>query len=402
MSSPRFALPIMLATLVLAACQESSAPSEPTAARSLAVTGASTPLVFRQVSAGTFFTCGVTTSNVAYCWGTNPSGQLGRAGVEASAIPLAVAGGLQFRQVDAGGSHACGVTIDDRAYCWGSNALGQLGDKTVTTRFTPVAVTGGHHFRSIAAGTYHTCAIASDGAAWCWGFNQQGQVGNLQYNKRTSPTPVQTSQHFKWISAGALHSCGVALDDRAWCWGDNAYGEIGNNTTGVRRLPTLVVGGLRWRQVRAGDGSGSMYSTCGVTTTNRAYCWGGNVFGKLGDGTELQRNRPTAVAGGLAFNSISPGDGHTCGVTTGQAAYCWGNNYGGQLGDGGPTGTLAHVHRTPSAVVGGIAFATVTVSQGHSCGVAVGGKAWCWGGGYAIGTGDPVTVYSSPQAVAGP
>ncbi|NBT26585.1 MAG: hypothetical protein EBT09_08555 [Actinobacteria bacterium] len=37
---------------------------------------------------------------------------------------------------------------------------------------------------------------------------------------------------------------------------------------------------------------------------------------------------------------IVAGDAHTCGLATGGTAHCWGRNWYGQLGDGtaGPTG----------------------------------------------------------------
>jgi alpha-tubulin suppressor-like RCC1 family protein len=38
-------------------------------------------------------------------------------------------------------------------------------------------------------------------------------------------------------------------------------------------------------------------STCAVTTSNQAYCWGDNTFGPLGDGTTTGRLVPTPVAG---------------------------------------------------------------------------------------------------------
>src|SRR4051795_3353351 len=39
---------------------------------------------------------------------------------------------LVFRQISAGWSHSCGVTSDNRAYCWGSDSAGQLGDGMTT------------------------------------------------------------------------------------------------------------------------------------------------------------------------------------------------------------------------------------------------------------------------------
>jgi len=35
---------------------------------------------------------------------------------------------------------------------------------------------------------------------------------------------------------------------------------------------------------------------CGLTNDDRAYCWGGNAFGQLGDGTQTMRTTPVAVA----------------------------------------------------------------------------------------------------------
>src|SRR5215207_6100134 len=67
---------------------------------------------------------------------------------------------------------------------------------------------------------------------------------------------------------------------------------------------------------------GSLY-TCGVTTDNRAYCWGDNTYGRLGDGSTTRRLAPYPVATTLRFRQISAGDGHTCAVALDQRAYCW-------------------------------------------------------------------------------
>jgi alpha-tubulin suppressor-like RCC1 family protein len=93
-----------------------------------------------------------------------------------------------------------------------------------------------------------------------------------------------------------------------------------------------VAGELSYNQLVSGG------HTCGVTTLNKAYCWGYNFTGALGDGSETNRLTPTAVLGGLLFDGVTPGDYHTCGVTTTGRAYCWGHNAYGQLGNGTRTG----------------------------------------------------------------
>ena len=98
------------------------------------------------MSAGSDFTCGVTTGGAAYCWGYNADGELGNGDTTTRAAPVAVAGGLSFATVSAGYRFACGVTTSGAAYCWGYNALGQLGNGSTTSSSIPVAVSGGLSF----------------------------------------------------------------------------------------------------------------------------------------------------------------------------------------------------------------------------------------------------------------
>jgi hypothetical protein len=58
-------------------------------------------------------------------------------------------------------------------------------------------------------------------------------------------------------------------------------------------LATTSTHALAFYQVSAGG-----VQTCGLTTDNRAYCWGYNAEGALGDGTTTTRLRPVPVAGG--------------------------------------------------------------------------------------------------------
>jgi alpha-tubulin suppressor-like RCC1 family protein len=357
-------------------------------------TAAGQALAFRQVSAGHSHSCGVTADNRTYCWGYNFFGQLGDGTATDRLTPVPVAGGLRFLQVSAGTSHSCGVTLYNRAFCWGAGYTGALGDgSTADSRPTPVRVAGRLRFRQVVAANHHTCGVTTENRAYCWGDNLYGEIGDGARTMRLKPVPVSGGLRFRHVSAGLLHTCGVTLYDRAYCWGNNSQGQLGGGPPGDLSLtPVRVVGGLRFRRVIAGE-----QHTCGVTPDDRAYCWGSNSEGQLGDGTTTTRLRPLPVAGGLQFRQVGAAGQHTCGVTPDDRAYCWGPNHDGQLGDG--TSTL---RRRPVAVAGGLRFRQVSARLRHTCGVTLGNVAYCWGSNSEGQLGDGTTTNRlRPVAVAG-
>jgi len=54
----------------------------------------------------------------------------------------------------------------------------------------------------------------------------------------------------------------------------------------------------------------------------------------LGNGTTTRSFVPVVVSGALTLRSIGMGYYHTCGVTTNDEVYCWGGNWDGQFGLG--------------------------------------------------------------------
>jgi alpha-tubulin suppressor-like RCC1 family protein len=392
-------VPALAAALLagLGCREDAESPTEP--APELAATAAAA-LSFRQISVGSGHACGVTNDNRAYCWGSNSSGALG-IGVtkpvdDYSTRPVAVVGGLRFRLVSAGGAYTCGLTTDDLAYCWGLNRFAQLGDGTRTTRLRPVPVTGGRRFRQLRAGAGHTCAVTWSDVAFCWGDNTYGQLGDGTTHGPLRPVRVAGGLALRRVLAARTHTCGGASGGRTYCWGDNSFGQLGDGTTTQRLTPVRVQGGLLFGQLSAGN-----FHSCGVTG-NRAYCWGRNRHGALGDGTITRRLTPVAVAGGLQFSGVSAGHQYTCGVTTGNRAYCWGNNHSGRLGDG-----TANIDRLkPVAVSGGLFFGSVSTSLTwfSTCGVTTADRGYCWGDNSVgqLGHGHHGDVHLTPAAVVGP
>jgi alpha-tubulin suppressor-like RCC1 family protein len=381
--------------------------TSPAAEINMAVPSSALQLAFTQLSAGVSHTCGVTTDKQAYCWGWNSKGQLGDGTITQRLAPVPVGGGLTFLKISAGGQHTCGLTTQNTAYCWGSNEHGQLGDGTTMDRLTPTGVMGGHQFAQISTGGQYACGVTTQALAFCWGLNGGGQLGDGTQINRPQPTAVAGPVKFGQISTGSGHTCAITPlvkgAGTAYCWGSNGTGTLGDGTTTDRLEPVAVVGALRFQQISAGG-----MHTCGVVfgrayrqpLQERAYCWGINEDGSFGDGTELTwRPKPVPVSGGLRFSQVHAGQGHTCGAERlFKKAYCWGSNGGGQLGDGTATDRLV-----PTAVGGGLSFLEITTGSWHTCGVATTNVAYCWGSNYrgVLGDGTTSLYRRVPTAVAG-
>src|SRR5215207_1334505 len=107
----------VFAAVAVGCGQDPQSPSEPELAPQV-VAVASGALAFRQLSVATYgHACGVTTGDLAYCWGYNRYGQLGNGMQDMESCtqpcnprPVAVAGGLRFRQVSVGHDQSCGLT----------------------------------------------------------------------------------------------------------------------------------------------------------------------------------------------------------------------------------------------------------------------------------------------------
>lgn len=354
-----------------------------------------------------------TTNDLSIAFTTSTEGQTYRVYVQArcsnaNAVGAWSASGnrsyyrpVSWKQISTGYRYTCGIkTVGDKAYCWGENGNGQLGINSTTDQSVPTAVytagvLSGLTIKSIYAGYTHTCAIASNDAAYCWGLNNYGQLGDNSVTQRTAPVLVSGGLTWKALApshsySARHHTCGITSTNLAYCWGGNNYGQLGTNSTTQRQVPYAVyTSGVLSGKTILKIASGGDFS-CVVANDNYAYCWGYNSNGQIGDNSTSTRTAPVAVnkTNGTSslynkvVSDISAGAYHTCAYASDGKAHCWGLNDSGQLGINSTSQKLV-----PNAVIitGSLSGKTInSIQNGDSttCVTATDNTAHCWGYNY--------------------
>lgn len=349
-------------------------------------------------------------------------------------------------QMSASGTNRTCAIVNFAVYCWGYNAYGQLGNgqylgppsdlesSSSVDSLVPVKVlqqTGkmaGKKIMKVFVAQYHSCALTNDGQMFCWGYNGQGQLGTG--DDIDSPVPVRVGgaligKTITDIGGTSNTSCAIA-EGKIYCWGQNNRGQTGNGTSGSSVFTPTAVSATGTSTTLASSYMATKLSTSGSRSTvmcaianAKAYCWGQNNIGSIGDGSTTQRNLPTkvidtGVLSGKTVTAISQdgylsdatgGFAHVCVVASG-AVYCWGENSMGQLGNNSTTDSTVPVAVISSGVLSGKTIQDVQVGLRHSC-VRANNAAYCWGlnsnGQVGDGTGStrlvPVTVDQEPGAL---
>jgi alpha-tubulin suppressor-like RCC1 family protein len=287
--------------------------------------------------------------------------------------------------------HTCALKVDGKVYCWGYNDEGQIGSGTLNVIFnTPVLVPLTNPSSTIATGSTHSCAVDFNGNAYCWGAGHYGQLGNGSRGATVfsiTPVPVTVQNGIKSLTAGAGHTCAIKTNNEVVCWGSNLAGQLGNGTNVDSTIAVAVTNLGTVTAISAGGAH-----TCALKTNGEIACWGENTSGQFGIGTTVNSNVPVvlSIAGGVtAVSAASPK--HVCALKTNGEVSCWGDGSVGQLGIGNTANSL--IPATPVNMVGG--FKAISDGLLHTCAIKANSDVACWGSNTYGALGNGTNVNSS-------
>lgn len=354
-----------------------------------------------RISAGYQLTCATDDTSRPWCWGRGDHGQVGNGSTydtmwqpERVLIHFPTA-----KTIYAGARIACGLSPADDLWCWGGfygayRGNPRAGKGTIFTTATHIAKS--LELRSVATGATHTCAVTQSSEVWCWGGGRAGQTGNPAYawvNKE--PRKIEGLPPIQQVVTGLIHSCALAAAPEAqqqvWCWGSNRQGQLGEPDESVsRRAAAQPVAGLpataASRVVALAAGAG--HSTCALMSDHKAWCWGNNSAGQLGNGATASRQAvPVLVSQLTAIKAIAPGFTHTCALDQQDQPWCWGSGAQGELGHGSFESSLTAVKvqgvSAATEISAGYHSTCALVSSGMSSGASAGSagspELRCWG-----------------------
>ncbi len=302
--------------------------------------------------------------------------------------------------------NACVDTQTDNANC------GTCGT-TCETSYTCTAGICGNVVTQIARGTSHNCILLHDGSVWCRGESDQMQLGETsaadgpcvyytsakcraQYNKVTLAGAASQ------IIAAGTDSCAIVAQN-LYCWGFNGAGQLGHaNYTQNSGSPDKTCPGTANKQCLdtatqvvladpVAQASTNGTTTCAVTTTGNAFCWGDGNYGMLGNGQENMATYTPfeALTGNVTEINVSPSGNvapHVCAAKTDHTVWCWGMNNNGELGHApGTNNDSSSVYgkwnHTPlqAGGLGAVNVKHVVGGPDFTCVLDTGGVLSCWG-----------------------
>ena len=277
------------------------------------------------VALGTGFSSALTSAGRIFVWGSNGSGQLGNGTLDNALKPIDITENFNLEheerivKVSLNYFHIASLTSKGRIFTWGGNNSGQLGNGSYADELFPNDITNQFNLSEddriidISIGVFHSTALTLKGRVFTWGRNSSGQLGDGTLNTRLIPTDITSffnlSHSDKVIgidSRGYSHSSAYTLNGHLFLWGFNEDGRIGNGNQIDQSTPFDITEfiGLNYNERIINSNLGSGHSSA-TTSEGRLFMWGRNSKGQLGDGTIIEKLKPTSTQLSLDFEIIS-------------------------------------------------------------------------------------------------
>jgi len=292
-------------------------------------------------------------------WGINSSGQLGDGTTVNKKYLIDITDHFELLEeetmidVALGYEFSAALTSNGRLFLWGDNFDGQLGIGSATDSYVPVEITnqfeliGEETIIKIDLGLHHCLALTSNDRIFAWGYNFYGQLGDGTMINKNIPTDITSSFSFnenekvKDVSLGAYYSTVLTTDGRIFTWGTNMYGQLGDGTNIDKHTPVDITSNfVLTENEEIIQISMNGYVSSAITSEGRIFTWGWNIFGQLGDNTFVNKNVPTEITANFSLiedetiTNIWLGVHHSSALSSNNKVFVWGNNGYGQLGDG--------------------------------------------------------------------
>lgn len=219
----------------------------------------------------------------------------------------------------------------------------------------------------------------------CTAEDASGNAGSATFSVTVETRAVA-------VGISANNTCAVVRGGAAWCWGSNLNGQLGDGTNTASSVPVAVSGLNDATSIDLG-----FLHACAIVGAGGVKCWGTGVNGRLGNGGTTGSKVPVDVLGITDATDLALENSHSCALLGSGSIKCWGRNSAGLLGDG--TSLDASTPVTVSGITDAVALSTGSL---HSCAILADTSVRCWGyNGYgALGNGT-TTNSSTPVAVPG-
>jgi len=189
-----------------------------------------------------------------------------------------------------------------------------------------------------------------------------------------TPVAIYGTKTFCKVTVSGNFSSGIDNNGRAWSWGGNANGRLGDNSTTCRNTPVSVLGVVKtFCKISAGG-----YYVHTIDKYGRLWSWGGNFYGNLGNNSTISQRTPVSILGATkTFCEISGGTNHSLAIDKYGRLWSWGFGKYGVLGDN-DSNQMSKI--TPVSVGGTVkTFCKIGAGNFHSIAIDYKGKTWAWG-----------------------